>query len=89
VRIPSWLDLTLLGLAAYRTWKLAGEDTITVPLRSRLAAPIQEFLGCPWCSGFWIALAWWSAWQIWPHGTLVAAGAMALSALVGIIGYFT
>jgi uncharacterized protein DUF1360 len=38
------------------------------------------FLTCPYCAGFWIALVWWGAWQIWPHGTLVAAGALAINA---------
>ena len=38
------------------------------------------FLTCPYCLGFWITLAWWGAWQIWPHGTLVAAALFALHA---------
>ncbi len=38
------------------------------------------FLTCPYCAGFWIALAWWGAWQIWPHGTLIAATPFVLNA---------
>lgn len=45
-----------------------------------------EFLTCAWCSGAYAVLAWWIAWQIAPHATLVAAVPFALSAAVGIIG---
>lgn len=99
--IPSFLGLTLLGLAAYRTWRIVGEDTITERLRKQFAwkfnksggptrsVAVLDFISCPWCLGFWIALAWWGAWQLWPHATLVAAGAMAVAAVVGLIGHFT
>ena len=40
------------------------------------------FIECPYCAGFWIALAWWGAFQAWPHGTLVVAVPLVLSALV-------
>jgi len=43
-----------------------------------------EFIECPYCFGFWIALAWFAAWEIWPHGTLVAAVPFVLSA--GVVG---
>lgn len=86
--IPSFLGLTLLGLAAYRTWRIVGEDSITDGARKRLTNKAYEFVICPWCLGFWIALAWWGAWQLWPHATLVAAGAMAVAAIVGLIQSF-
>jgi hypothetical protein len=102
--IPSFLTLTLLVLAAYRTWKLIAEDTILDRPRKALIAWVDQsgrggtaahrramyvalFIECPWCAGFWISLAWWGAWQAWPHGTLVAAGPMAISAIVGILGW--
>ena len=90
--VPSWWGLALLGLAAYRTWRLLAEDSILDKQRLRLYQRIRKesvvtFVGCPWCFGFWIALGWWGAWQLWPHDTLVAAGVMALSAVVGIIGW--
>jgi hypothetical protein len=44
-----------------------------------------EFLICPWCAGFWTAIAWWGAWQIWPHAAIVVAVPFAISALVGLI----
>lgn len=46
--------------------------------RERLA----DFIQCPYCLGFWVALAWWGAWQAWPHGTLVVAAPFAISAVV-------
>ena len=90
--VPSWWGLALLGLAAYRTWRLLAEDSILDKQRLRLYQRIRkesfvDFVGCPWCFGFWISLGWWGAWQLWPHGTLVAAGVMALSAVVGIVGW--
>lgn len=38
------------------------------------------FINCPYCLGFWITVLWWGAWQIWPHGTLVAAALFAIHA---------
>jgi hypothetical protein len=60
-----------------KTWKKDG-DPIPAAYREKIAL----FVTCPYCAGFWIALAWWGAWQIWPHGTLVAAVPFALSAVV-------
>jgi hypothetical protein len=99
VSYPSWWEFVLLALAAYRTWKLIAEDTIldrprnwTIKQAFKIWGPkgkdyLETLLECPWCAGFWVSLAWWGAWQAWPHGTLVAAGAMALSAVVGILGW--
>ena len=85
--IPNWYPLVLLALAAYRVWRLLAHDTILDPLRHRLIraeSKQEEFLQCPYCAGFWVALVWWAAWQIWPHGTLVAASVFAINA--GVIG---
>jgi len=56
------------------TWK----EGDAPPLTARYG--LIEFLQCPACFGFWVALAWWGAWQAWPHGTLVVAVPFALSA---------
>ena len=84
--IPSWYALILLTLAAYRTWRLLAEDTILDRPRSRLIRRegVSEFVSCPWCLGFWLAVVWWAAWWAWPHGVLVAAAPFAVSALVGL-----
>jgi hypothetical protein len=57
-----------------RKWK----EGDRVPETYREYIPL--FVECPYCAGFWIALGWWGAWQIWPHGTLVAATVGFLSA---------
>lgn len=88
--VPQWYALALLGLAAYRTWKIAAEDKISEGVRKRYLGRrvrIAQFVNCPWCFGFWIALAWWGAWQAWPHGTLVAAAPLAISVVVGFLGW--
>ncbi|HEY1309293.1 MAG TPA: DUF1360 domain-containing protein [Vicinamibacterales bacterium] len=86
MQVPDWYALLLLALAAYRTWKLLAEDTILDFARDRMGYGLK-FLKCPWCLGFWIAVAWWGAWQAWPHGTLISATVMALSAIVGVLGW--
>src|SRR5690349_837802 len=43
------------------------------------------FLLCPWCLGAWLTLAWWGAWQFWPHTTTALAALAWLSAFVGMI----
>lgn len=46
----------------------------------------NEFITCPWCLGFWTALAWWAAWLAWPHAAVLVAVPFALSAAVGYLG---
>lgn len=78
----------LLTLAAWRTFQLISADDILDRPRRYVTARLNEtwndFIDCPYCAGFWIAVAWWGAWQIWPHGTLVVAVPFAFSA--GVIG---
>ena len=38
------------------------------------------FVQCPYCAGFWIAVAWWVAWLIFPTETVFIAVPWALSA---------
>lgn len=86
--IPNWYELLLLGLAAWRVYRFIGEDTILDRPRRYVTAKseyIETLLECPYCAGFWIALAWWGAWQAWDHGALVTAAAVALTALVPLI----
>lgn len=59
-------------------WQKEGD-----PLPKEYRFGLAGFIDCPWCSGAWIGLAWWGAWQEWPHGTLVAAAPFAISALIG------
>lgn len=99
--IPSWYEALLLGLAAFRTWKLLADDTILNRPRNyayevvyrrwkskgtNAKYHLQAFLECPYCLGFWCSVAWWGAWEAWPHGTLVASAPFAIAAVVGLLG---
>lgn len=82
--VPDWWEATLLALAAWRVFQLIAEDEILERPRryvtAKLDAKWELFIECPYCAGFWIALAWFGAWQLWEHGTLVAATPFVLSA---------
>lgn len=51
--------IIVIGLASYRLWRLAGQDSITEPLRDRLNPDgwVIGLITCPWCLGSWIAFA--------------------------------
>lgn len=87
-------DAALDALAVYRITRLITEDTLTEPPRLLLQAELKRrghiklayLLGCPWCSGFWVAVAvglvrWRAprAWQAvrWPLAMSAAAGVIA------------
>ena len=48
---------------------------------------MNRLVECPWCAGFWISLVWWGAFELWPHGTPIAAAPFAISAIVGFLGW--
>jgi hypothetical protein len=52
------------------------------PVEDTYRLKLARFITCPYCFGFWIAVAWWAAWEIWPHATLIAAAPLAISALL-------
>ena len=92
--IPGVWAFALLALAAFRTWKLIGDDRILDRPRDWVLERLDtrrghtywgDFLTCPWCAGFWIVLAWWAAWWA-TDDTLVVATPFAISAVVGILG---
>ncbi len=85
-QIPTWYGTILLALAAYRVWRILAEDTILDRPRDRWfpeGAKRTEFIGCPWCLGAWVAIAWTILWWWQPHWTLVVAFPFALSTVVG------
>ena len=97
MEIPAPYALVLLVLAAWRTWKLLGDDRILDRPRywildrfggDKTARGVYwgDFLTCPFCSGFWISLAWWGAWQVDHHWTEVVSVPLAVSAVVGLLG---
>lgn len=88
--IPEPWEFALLALAAFRVWKLVGDDAVLDRPREAILARLSEtwdyFIICPWCAGFWITLAWWGAWLALDTTALVAATPFALSAAVGYLG---
>lgn len=83
--VPSPWVFVLLALAAWRTWKLLAEDEILGRPLGEIRRRCEGLVGCPFCLGAWLAILWWGAWQVWPHGSLVAAAPFAISAAVGVV----
>lgn len=97
--VPGVWTFALLATASYRLWRLLAEDTILDGPRRRVLrlvgwqegqpapesyrAKWGEFLTCPWCLGWWIALAWWAAWLATDYAVVVAVP-FALSAVVAL-----
>lgn len=84
----------LIGLAAYRGWRIIGKDQITEPIRawliqreSRLAMFVLDLIGCAWCAGFWLAGI--GAFVVFHHGGNVAHVVivwLSASAVAGLLG---
>lgn len=91
-RTPDPWETALLAAASYRLWKLASEDTIADRPREWVLARtpewVEDFLGCPWCAGFWISLGAVGAHRAAPRATLAAAAPFAVSAAVGAVAHF-
>lgn len=99
--VPTPWELVLGALAVYRVWRLLAVDEIIDRPRLWLlnAAGWKEgqdappgyrtkwadFLLCPWCAGFWVALAGWLVWLAAPSAALVVATPLAVSTVVGLI----
>lgn len=55
-------------------------------LRPAYSRPLLAHLvHCPFCVGWWISLATYSAWLLWPHATMYVAAPFALSGVVGLV----
>lgn len=78
--IPDWWEAVLLALASWRTFWLAAEDEILAAPRRHVTERWLDWLSCEYCFGFWVAVAWWGAWLVFPYETLVFAVPWALSA---------
>ncbi|MDH4038824.1 MAG: DUF1360 domain-containing protein [Candidatus Krumholzibacteria bacterium] len=74
------LDVPRRYLLRLGDWRQEGD---AVPDTYRAAW--GKFLGCAWCSGFWVALAWWAAWQATEKWTLIIAAPFAVGTLVGLL----
>lgn len=100
--VPTWFELVVLALAAFRVWRLLGKDVILDrprrwlvglgdwregdPVPAGYREWIVELIECPRCLGTWVALAFFVAFELWPHGTMIVASACAIAALVAIAG---
>lgn len=88
--VPGPWAFALLALAVWRAWKIVGDDTILDRPRNwlidRLGDRFDAFIVCVWCAGWWIAVAFWAAWLLWPNGTLIVSTPLAISGAVGLIG---
>ena len=85
----------VIGLAAFRLYRIAGVDSITEPFHGRLNASrtrvgqwFSELVSCPWCIGFWASVAlsvlgWWAGLYSWQEAVLIA---LAASTVCGITG---
>lgn len=91
----SLIAVAVIGLAAYRLWRIVGRDQITDPFRAWLMARegrvwdfVEGLLHCAWCLGWWlagaitIALFWGSPLL---HIVLVWCGASAVAGLLGAL----
>lgn len=87
--IPGWWSFTLLALAAFRVWRLLGEDTILARPRAifkrRTSDYWDAFILCAWCAGFWISALWWLGWCLSHRWATVAAVPWAISGIVGLV----
>lgn len=79
-------EVVVVGLVAYRLWRLEALDSITEPLRARISSDfIHEFIACPWCSGFWWSLGVAFALSSWLTSPWLLVG-VAASVVVGFLG---
>ena len=84
--LPDWWEGVLLALAAWRAWHLIALDDLTDRPRRYVTKgrdKLLDFIECPYCLGFWTALAWVIAFAIWDTGTLWAA--LPFAANAGVI----
>lgn len=70
------LTALLIGFAAYRLWRLIGQDQITERLREGLDGWALDLITCPWCLGTWIAFT--------ATAIVAAVVGMAYPVLVGL-----
>lgn len=89
--------VVVIGLAAFRIYRIAGVDSITEPIHGRLNASnnpvaqwVSELVGCPWCIGFWAsvaltALGAWIGLYTWPEAIPIALAASTVCGITGSI----
>lgn len=59
------------------------EEGDPIPASYRIG--LANFISCPFCFGWWLALATWGVWEANPHWTTIVIFPFALSAAVALI----
>lgn len=85
--------LLVLALAAWRTYSLLADDEIldgprgwlTVTKEGEVRERLVDFIACPRCFGFWVALSWALAYAVSQEVTFWAALPFALSGALVLI----
>lgn len=87
--------LALDALAVARLTRLVTTDTITEPVRNWLAVirpgrlaerpRVAEFLTCPWCISFWIAIGVVMLQTLAPSACLPISAVLAFSQVAGLL----
>lgn len=83
------LLLLVMTLAAFRVWRLIGEDTILDRPRDWVierSEKLSDFITCPWCAGFWISGVTVAVTDYFTSVPLPGLMVAAVSAGVGLIG---
>jgi hypothetical protein len=92
--------LIVIALGVWRVWRILSTDTVLDWPRDRLLGTtklasgvthyrrdkLAEFVGCPWCFGWWLVLGAFAAWHWWSKdNTVLIAVPFAMSTGVGLL----
>lgn len=84
--LDALLTALVLGVAAYRLWRLVGYDKITERWRTRLNPFWYDMVTCPWCAGSWIAFAVTAGYAVLYGLAYPILVALAAAVVTGILG---
>jgi hypothetical protein len=89
------VDLAVGALAVHRLTRLITADTITGPLRVRVArwggsttaepSPAETFINCPWCVSVWAAAGWLALTAAAPRVARPLGAVLAWSTVTGLL----
>jgi hypothetical protein len=90
VTVPTWWEFLILALAVIYAFYLVSESVVLERPRDWVLNRLDDdkweaFIVCPWCVGFWLALAAWGAFLVdrtWAVGLAVP---LALAAVNGLV----
>lgn len=92
--VPDVWAFALLALASWRVWLLIADDKILERPMDAIYRRIKpnerraywrDFAECPRCLGFWLSVAWWIGWLIFPTEATILAVPWAISAVVALV----